>query len=61
MKAQISVQALNARTIRKLDLLDSVSNLEDLKVPPGNMFEALKGNRLETYSIRINDQYRKGL
>ena len=44
--------------VRKLDLLDSVSNLEDLKVPPENMFEALKGNRQGTYSIRINDQYR---
>jgi len=43
---------------RKLDRLDSVSNLEDLKVPPGNMFESLKGDRKGTYSIRINDKYR---
>jgi len=45
-------------TARKLDQLDSVSNLEDLKIPPGNMLEALKSDRQGTYSIRINDQYR---
>ena len=32
--------------------------IEDLKVPPGNMLEALKGERVGQYSIRINDQYR---
>lgn len=44
--------------IRKLDQLDSVSKIDDLKVPPGNMFEALKGDRLGEYSIRINNQFR---
>lgn len=43
---------------RKLDLLDSVESLEELKVPPGNRLEALVGNRKGQYSIRINDQYR---
>ncbi len=43
---------------RKLDQLDSVFSLEDLKIPPGNMLESLKGNRQGEYSIRINDQYR---
>ena len=43
---------------RKLDQLDSVSTLDDLKIPPGNMLEALKGDRLGEYSIRINNQYR---
>ncbi len=43
---------------RKLDQLDSVQILEELRVPPGNMFEPLKGNRKEKYSIRINNQYR---
>ena len=43
---------------RKLDQLDSVSSLEDLRIPPGNMFESLKGNKQGEYSIRINDQYR---
>ncbi|MGL1931961.1 MAG: type II toxin-antitoxin system RelE/ParE family toxin [Desulfotalea sp.] len=43
---------------RKLDQLDSVSSLEDLRIPPGNMLEFLKGNKQGEYSIRINDQYR---
>jgi len=43
---------------RKLDLLDSVTQLEDLKVPPGNRLEALTGDRKGQYSIRINEQYR---
>lgn len=44
--------------MRKLDQLDSVSRIDDLKIPPGNMLEALKGNRSGEYSIRINNQYR---
>ena len=43
---------------RKLDQLDSVISLTELQIPPGNRLEALKGNRSEQYSIRINDQYR---
>ena len=43
---------------RKLDQLDSVIILEELRVPPGNRFEALSGNRKGQFSIRINDQYR---
>ena len=43
---------------RKLDQLDSVQSLEELRVPPGNMFEPLKGDRKGQYSIRINEQYR---
>jgi proteic killer suppression protein len=43
---------------RKLDLLDSVSSLQELRVPPGNRLEVLSGNRAGQYSIRINDQYR---
>ena len=43
---------------RKLDQLDSVSSLEELRIPPGNQLEALKGERKGQYSIRINDQYR---
>jgi proteic killer suppression protein len=44
--------------VRKLDQLDSVQALEELKVPPGNRLEALAGERKGQYSIRINDQYR---
>ena len=43
---------------RKLDQLDSVQILEELRIPPGNMLESLKGKRKEEFSIRINDQYR---
>ena len=43
---------------RKLDQLDSVSRLDELKVPPGNRLELLFGNRKGQFSIRINDQYR---
>ncbi|MEM6597377.1 MAG: type II toxin-antitoxin system RelE/ParE family toxin [Cyanobacteria bacterium P01_C01_bin.69] len=43
---------------RKLDQLDSVTNLDELRVPPGNRLEMLKGSRKGQYSIRINEQYR---
>jgi proteic killer suppression protein len=43
---------------RKLDLLDSVINLNELRIPPGNRLEELTGTRSGQYSIRINDQYR---
>ena len=43
---------------RKLDQLDSAGKLDDLKVPPGNMLEALRGNRQGEHSIRINSQFR---
>ena len=43
---------------RKLDQLDSVRSLDELRIPPGNKLEALKGERKGQYSIRINDQYR---
>ncbi len=44
--------------MRKLWLLDAAVDLNDLEVPPGNRLEALKGDRLGWYSIRINRQYR---
>jgi proteic killer suppression protein len=43
---------------RKLELLDSVKNRDELKGPPGNRLEALSGDRKGQHSIRINDQYR---
>lgn len=44
--------------MRKLDMLDIAARIEDLKVPPGNRLEALKGKRQGQWSIRINDQWR---
>jgi proteic killer suppression protein len=43
---------------RKLDQLDSIESLSELRVPPGNQLERLTGDRAGQYSIRINDQYR---
>jgi proteic killer suppression protein len=43
---------------RKLLLLHRAKSLDDLRVPPGNRLEALRGNRKGQYSIRINDQWR---
>ncbi len=44
--------------LRKLRQVGSAEALEDLRVPPGNRLEALKGDRAGQYSIRINDQWR---
>lgn len=43
---------------RKLRMLNNASTLDDLRVPPANRLEALKGNRKGEHSIRINDQWR---
>ena len=46
------------RAIRKLRQLDAAATIEDLRKPPGNRLEALKGKRAGQMSIRINDQWR---
>ena len=51
-------QALWRVAIRKLEALDSAETLPDLRVPPGNRLEQLKGDRAGQHSIRINDQFR---
>ncbi len=43
---------------RKLRMLDAATVLDDLRVPPANRLEALKGDRRGQYGIRINDQWR---
>jgi proteic killer suppression protein len=43
---------------RKLDQLDTVDALNDLRIPPGNRLEALSGDRQGQHSVRINEQYR---
>jgi proteic killer suppression protein len=43
---------------RKLAYLNAATDLNDLRVPPANRLEALKGNRRGQHSIRINDQFR---
>jgi proteic killer suppression protein len=44
--------------LRKLVMLDAAEVLDDLRVPPGNRLEALKGHRKGQHSIRINQQWR---
>ncbi|MBX2998991.1 MAG: type II toxin-antitoxin system RelE/ParE family toxin [Caldilineaceae bacterium] len=44
--------------LRKLRQLQIANHLDDLRVPPGNRLEALKGDREGQHSIRINDQFR---
>jgi proteic killer suppression protein len=51
-------QSLWRAAERKLDQLDSVSRLDELRVPPGNRLERLTGDREGQFSIRINNQYR---
>jgi proteic killer suppression protein len=53
---QFSRFALVAR--RKLRQLEVAARIDDLRIPPGNRLEALKGNRAGQHSIRINDQFR---
>ena len=44
--------------MRKLAMLNRAGSLDDLRVPPGNKLEALKGNLSGLHSIRVNDQFR---
>jgi len=50
-----NIQSVARRKLRQIEIADV---LADLRVPPGNRLEALKGDRLGQHSIRINDQYR---
>ncbi len=49
---------IQATALRKLRIINASRVLDDLRVPPGNRLEALKGNRAGQHSIRINDQWR---
>ena len=44
--------------LRKLTQLEAASDLDELRLPPGNRLEALKGERAGQHSIRVNDPYR---
>jgi proteic killer suppression protein len=43
---------------RKLDMVNAAQRLDDLKAPPGNRLEALKGKEAGRHSIRVNEQFR---
>lgn len=49
---------IEAVAMRRLAMLNRASRLDDLRVPPGNRLEALKGNLAGLHSIRVNDQFR---
>lgn len=51
-------ESLRQIAIRKLDMMNAAYKIEDLKVPPGNRLETLRGKYHGFYSIRINNQYR---
>lgn len=55
VKRFVHIEAIARRKLRQLEI---AGKLNDLRVPPGNRLEALKGNRIGQYSIRINDQWR---
>ncbi|MEK6410164.1 MAG: type II toxin-antitoxin system RelE/ParE family toxin [Acidobacteriota bacterium] len=55
VKRFVSIAAVARRKLRQLEI---ASKLSDLRVPPGNRLEALKGDRSGQYSIRVNDQFR---
>lgn len=49
---------LQRTMLRKLVVIDAAEGLDDLRVPPGNRLEKLKGDRARQHSIRVNDQWR---
>ena len=49
---------IQQRAFMKLNVIDAAIRLEDLRLPPSNRLEALRGDRKGLYSIRINDQWR---
>ena len=51
-------RSIEAVALRKLDMVDAATRLDDLLSPPGNRLEKLSGDRDGQHSIRINDQYR---
>lgn len=51
-------QSIQGIALRKLIMIDNAESLEDLRVPPANHLEALKGDRAGQYSIRVNQKYR---
>ena len=55
VKQFVNIAAVARRKLRQLEIAD---RLDDLRVPPGNRLEALKGDRAGQHSIRVNDQFR---
>jgi len=49
---------VQSRVFKKLIAIDAAEKVKDLRQPPSNRLEKLKGDRVEQYSIRVNDQWR---
>lgn len=49
---------IQSRALIKLMMIDSADSISDLRAPPSNMLEKLKGKRSKEYSVRINRQWR---
>lgn len=58
MRSRAFPSDMQDRALRKLRMQDAAQNVNDLRVPPSNHLEALKGNRKRQMSIRVNDQWR---
>lgn len=58
MTALVILQDIQKTALRKLVQLHAATELEFLRIPPGNKLEMLRGDRSGQYSIRINDQWR---
>lgn len=50
--------SIHKTALRKLTQLHAIQSIDELRIPPGNRLEALKGDRSGQYSIRVNDQFR---
>ena len=55
VKRLVNIESVARRKLRQLEI---ANRIEDLRIPPGNHLEALKGDRSGQHSIRINDQWR---
>jgi proteic killer suppression protein len=49
---------IHQRALRKLEMIEDVLKIDDLRVPPSNHLEQLSGDRKRQWSIRVNDKYR---
>lgn len=57
-RSRVLPERIQRAAYRKLLILDAAETLADLRIPPGNRLEKLKGRRTGQHSIRINDQWR---
>tara|TARA_R110002050_G_scaffold15615_1_gene47936 strand:+ start:18670 stop:18948 length:279 start_codon:yes stop_codon:yes gene_type:complete len=54
----VKFKAIERQALRRLSYLNAATSLDDLKLPPSNRFEKLKGDKKDYYSLRVNRQWR---